>query len=147
MGIANIWKKNRRFIKFAAVGCSNTAINLAVYYLLVYFGVHYLAAYTCGFLVSVCNAFYWNNRYVFKDKQEKNIVHAFLKVTASYGISFLFSVFFMWMFVEILHGSSAAAPILKMFLTVPLNYMLNKVWAFKVKNPKSVPDRIGNRKD
>ena len=43
-----LWNKFGQFIKFAIVGCSNTLINLAVYYLLIYVGAHYIIAYTCG---------------------------------------------------------------------------------------------------
>lgn len=134
LGIAySLWKKFGQFIKFGIVGCSNTLINLAVYYVCLYLGAHYLLAYTLGFLVSVCNAFYWNNKYVFENKQEKNLLKAFTKVFASYGISFLLSVFLMSIMVEILNISSVIAPILKLAITIPLNFGLNKVWAFKDK--------------
>lgn len=128
-----LWSRFGQFIKFGIVGCSNTIINLAVYYLCLYLGVHYLAAYTLGFLVSVCNAFFWNNKYVFKNKQEKSLFRAFIKVFASYGASFLLSVLLMSIIVEMLNISSVVAPILKMVITIPLNFVLNKVWAFKDK--------------
>lgn len=131
-----LWNKFGQFIKFAIVGCSNTLINLAVYYLLIYVGAHYIIAYTCGFLVSVCNAFYWNNKYVFKNKQETSLIRAFLKVFASYGSSFLLSIVLMSFMVELLHISSLIAPILKMVITIPMNFVLNKIWAFKDKNVK-----------
>lgn len=126
-----VWAKFGQFIKFGIVGCTNTIINLAVYYLCLYLGAHYLVAYTLGFLVSVCNAFFWNNKYVFKDKQEKSLFRAFIKVFASYGASFLLSVLLMSILVEMLNISSIIAPILKMVITIPLNFVLNKIWAFK----------------
>lgn len=132
-GVKNIFIRMEQFIKFAIVGCSNTIINLAVYYLCIYLGVHYLIAYTLGFLVSVCNAFYWNNKYVFKNKQEQSIMKAFIKVLASYGFTFLLSIALMSLLVEILNVSSYIAPILKMVITIPLNFFLNKIWAFKDK--------------
>ena len=127
-------KKCEQFIKFAIVGCSNTLINLATYYALLFLGIHYLAAYTIGFLVSVCNAFYWNNKYVFKNKQEKNIIKAFFKVFSSYGFTFILSILLMSLMVEILGVTSIIAPIIKLIVTIPLNFILNKVWAFKDKN-------------
>lgn len=122
-----------QFIKFAIVGCSNTIINLTVYYLCLYFGLHYILAYTIGFLISVCNAFYWNNKYVFKDKQENNLVKAFFKVLASYGLSFFISIILMGILVDKLGISTYIAPLLKMAITIPMNFVLNKVWAFKDK--------------
>lgn len=123
-----------QFIKFAIVGASNTIINLSVYYLCIYLGAHYLLAYTAGFIVSVCNAFFWNNRYVFKNKQEKNLVKAFIKVLTSYGFSFVLSVILMSIMVELIGIPSVVAPLLKMVITIPINFVLNKVWAFKDTN-------------
>lgn len=120
-----------QFIKFGIVGCSNTLINLAVYYTCIHLGFHYLIAYTIGFLVSVCNAFYWNNKYIFKNKQESSLPKAFLKVVISYGLSFLLSILLMGIMVELLSISSLLAPLLKLAITIPLNFFLNKVWAFR----------------
>lgn len=120
-----------QFIKFGIVGISNTLINLLVYYLCLFLGLSYITAYTLGFIVSVCNAFYWNNKYVFTNKKEKNIYKAFLKVFASYGVSFLFSIGLISFLVEIMHVSTFWAPILKLVVTIPLNFILNKLWAFK----------------
>ena len=129
--VKELWKRYGQFIKFAIVGCSNTIINLCVYYSLIYVGCHYLIAYTCGFCVSVCNAFYWNNKYVFTNKQERNTFKAFIKVVTSYGMSFLLSMVLMTVLVEGFQVSSYIAPITKMIITIPLNFVLNKLWAFK----------------
>lgn len=128
-----LWSRFGQFVKFGIVGCSNTIINLAVYYLCLYLGAHYLAAYTLGFLVSVCNAFFWNNMYVFKNKRETSLFRAFIKVFVSYGASFLLSILLIGILVEMLDISSVLAPILKMIITVPLNFALVKIWAFRDK--------------
>ena len=130
-----------KFIKFSFVGCSNTVICLAVYYFGLYIGLHYLIAYATGFLVSVCNAFFWNNKYVFKDKQENNSARAFIKLVASYGVTFILSIGIMSIFVEVIHIPSTIAPLLKLIITIPLNFILNKVWVFK---DKRTPACSGN---
>lgn len=129
-----------QFIKFAIVGCSNTIISLAVYYLCIFLGVNYLLAYTLGFLISVCNAFFWNNKYVFVNKQETSISKAFVKVFASYGFSFLLSIVLMSLLVEVCSVSSLIAPILKMAIVIPLNFVLNKIWAFKDRKDKGAEE-------
>ena len=121
----------KQFIKFSLVGLSNTIINLFVYYVLIFCGAHYIVAYTFGFLISVCNAFYWNNKYVFKNKQEKSTLRAFVKTFASYGFSFFLSVVLMGIIVEKIGISYYFAPFCKMIITIPLNFLLNKLWAFK----------------
>lgn len=127
------WEKAGQFIKFGLVGVSNTAISLGVYYACLLFGMHYIFAYTLGFCISVCNAFYWNNKYVFKNKHEQNEKKAFAKSFASYGGSFLLSIVLLSFMVDLLKIPSAIAPVLKMVITIPINFLLNKIWAFKDK--------------
>lgn len=129
---ALVWQ----FIKFGIVGFSNTLISLAVYYILVFFGWNYLLANTIGFLISVCNAFFWNYRYVFKDKTETSIPKSFSKVFITYGISYLVSTFLIWLMVDIMHISEWLAPLIRLVVTVPLNFVLNKLWAFRKREKK-----------
>ena len=129
---ALVWQ----FIKFGIVGFSNTLISLAVYYILVFFGWNYLLAKTMGFLISVCNAFFWNYRYVFKDKTETSIPKSFSKVFITYGISYLVSTFLIWLMVDIMHISEWLAPLIRLVVTVPLNFVLNKLWAFRKREKK-----------
>ena len=138
----NVHSKNEffalvwQFIKFGIVGFSNTLISLAVYYILVFFGWNYLLANTMGFLISVCNAFFWNYRYVFKDKTETSIPKSFSKVFITYGISYLVSTFLIWLMVDIMHISEWLAPLIRLVVTVPLNFVLNKLWAFRKREKK-----------
>lgn len=129
---ALVWQ----FIKFGIVGFSNTLISLAVYYILVFFGWNYLLANTMDFLISVCNAFFWNYRYVFKDKTETSIPKSFSKVFITYGISYLVSTFLIWLMVDIMHISEWLAPLIRLVVTVPLNFVLNKLWAFRKREKK-----------
>ena len=129
---ALVWQ----FIKFGIVGFSNTLISLAVYYILLFFGWNYLLANTMGFLISVCNAFFWNYQYVFKDKTETSIPKSFSKVFITYGISYLVSTFLIWLMVDIMHISEWLAPLIRLVVTVPLNFVLNKLWAFRKREKK-----------
>ena len=54
-----------QFIKFVFVGISNTVISYVAYFILIKIGLHYIVASVVGFLMSVLNSFYWNNKYVF----------------------------------------------------------------------------------
>jgi putative flippase GtrA len=56
-----------QFLKFGAVGVSNTLITFAVYTaLLKGFGVWYVAASGIGFAVGAVNGFLWNRAWTFK---------------------------------------------------------------------------------
>ena len=63
------WDALIQFVKFGIVGVSNTLIHYFTYLILIALGCHYLIASVAGFLVSVVNAFYWNNKYVFTKEE------------------------------------------------------------------------------
>jgi putative flippase GtrA len=123
------WMLFKQFIKFGIVGVSNTLIFLAVYYCLVHVGVHYISSYIIGFIVSVINAFFWNSKFVFKVKGF--IIRRFTKVTASYGFTLLLSTGLLYLMVDVGGISQYIAPLLNLIMTIPLNFLLNKFWAFK----------------
>lgn len=128
-----------QFVKFGIVGISNTLISLGIYYLLTLININYLIANTAGFFGGTFNAYYWNNKYVFKKKEneKRSIVQSGIKVFLSYGITYLISTFLLYLFVDILCISKIVAPIIGIIFTTPLNFLLNKLWAFKC-NDKEV---------
>lgn len=119
-----------QFVKFGVVGVSNTLISLFIYYFLVYFNVNVVAANTAGFIVSVLNAYFWNNKYVFK-KSESGNLKPLIKTFASYGSTFLLSTILLIIMVYHLNISKNIAPIINLIVTIPLNFLLNKFWTFK----------------
>lgn len=118
-----------QFLKFCIVGLSNTVISLAVYYIILYFGVHYVIASILSFIISVLNAYYWNYKYVFNTKSD--ILKSLIKTYTSYGFSYVLSTTLLIILVEYYNISEFLAPILVLVITVPLNFILNKFWAFK----------------
>ena len=75
----DVWNGFVQFVKFGLVGLSNTVISYATYYILVPFHVNKYVASVIGFILSVANAFYWNNSYVFKkeDQEQRSPVQGF----------------------------------------------------------------------
>ena len=137
-----IQQKAVQFIEFCVVGVSNTLIHYAVYALLVFFGVNYVLANLIAFLISVTNAFYWNNKYVFKTKkgEKRSLFGSFFKTVLSYGITGLgLATVLLVLWVEILGLPELLGPVLNLLVTIPLNFLLNKFWAFgsKTKSEES----------
>ncbi|GBU21586.1 hypothetical protein R80B4_01482 [Fibrobacteres bacterium R8-0-B4] len=125
----------KQFIKFGIVGLSNTAVSYIIYAVLVYLGVYYIIASVIAFILSVLNSFYWNKKYVFKrgdDQQKLGFWGALLKTYISYAFTGLvLSNILLYIFVDILHISEYIAPFFGLVITIPLNFILNKKWAFK----------------
>lgn len=123
-----------QFIKFGIVGVSNTLISLAVYYIFLYINERlYLAGNIAGFVVSVANAFFWNNKYVFSSHSSswKSTIAKLGKTYLSYGVTFLISTLLLYIEVDILNWSAALCPIINLLITIPANFLLNKFWAFR----------------
>lgn len=128
------WNKICQFVEFGLVGVLNTLISYVVYVILVFFSIHYLLGSLVGFLVSVINAYYWNDRYVFQaDKKEKRVWwKSFFKTFISYaGTGLILNNILLILWVNVLGIHEMLGPILNLFISVPVNFILNKYWAFK----------------
>ena len=122
-----------QFVKFGIVGVSNTAISLIVYYIIYWINPEwYMIGNVAGWGISVANAFFWNNKYVFKSQSEgvKQLLKRIGKTYLSYGATFVMSTVFLYVEVDILHWSAVICPIINLVLTIPLNFLLNKFWTF-----------------
>ena len=131
-----------QFIKFGIVGLSNTAIAYAIYVGTLFFlqrikmfpAMDYLISQVIAFMVSVLWSFYWNNKYVFKkeDSEERNLFQSLIKVYISYAFTGLFlNSILSILWVEIVHAPKIIAPIINLVVSVPINYLMNKCWAFE----------------
>ena len=136
------WELLMQFVKFGIVGLSNTVISYVIYVVtLILFqknnliqSVDYLAAQGIAFVLGVLWSFYWNNKFVFEkaDNEERNIVHALIKTYISYAFTGLFlNSIFSLLWVEVLGIPKIIAPIINLLVSVPLNFIMNKFWAFR----------------
>ncbi|MCI1577497.1 MAG: GtrA family protein [Clostridium beijerinckii] len=124
------WSIMKQFLKFGIVGVSNTLISLLIYYILIYFDIDYVVANAIGFIVGVLNSYYWNNKYVF-DKSHSGNIKPIIKTFLSYGLTFILSTILLVVMVDFFIFSKVVAPIINLIITIPLNFLLNKFWAFR----------------
>lgn len=131
-----------QFIKFGIVGVSNTVISYVLYVvsllvfqkLGVFLKVDYIVAQIIAFLLSVLWSFYWNNKMVFvvEDGKERSIWKTLLKTYVSYSVTGLFlNSLLLVLWVQVFGLSEFLAPIINLLISVPFNFIINKLWAFK----------------
>lgn len=129
------WKNFMQFIKFGIVGVSNTMVAYVIYLICVLLGTHYLVGSIVGFVVSVLNSFYWNNKYVFKNNEasaSRSIWKTLLKTFMAYGFTgLILANVLLVVWVDVLNISKIIAPLINLIITIPLNFVINKLWAFK----------------
>lgn len=130
-----------QFMKFGMVGVSNTIISYGSYALLTYIGIPYVVANIIAFVVSVLNSFFWNNRYVFikTGSEKRNPWLTLAKTFLAYGSTGLvLSNLLLILLVEKCDVNKYLAPLLILFVTIPLNFVINKFWAFKSKKIEKI---------
>ena len=122
-----------QFIKFGLVGVSNTLVAWICYYLFLWIDEDlYIVGSVVGGIVSIANAFYWNDKFVFKSNNNdwRSKLNRLGKTYISYGGTSLFGLFLLWVEVRFLGVSKLLAPPLNLIITIPLNFMLNRNWTF-----------------
>jgi len=151
-----------QFIKFGLVGVSNTAISYGIemlcYYVLFkntkFIGILNLLALLgistdgnnvkivittiIAFVVSVSNSYFWNNRYVFGSGKKSFFEHfkTYFKTFACYGITGLILSPIIKILLTKISVPFFIASLGALVITIPLNFVMNKFWAFKSKPTK-----------
>lgn len=125
-----------QFIKFGMVGVANNVIFLAVYYLIVLWQSDlYLLGNVVGFLVSTLNAYLLNSRFVFgQERGNGKPKQALVKTYVTYTISLGISTGLLYLLVDLWGLSEKIAPLISLMVTVPLNFVLNKLWVYRVRS-------------
>ena len=122
-----------QFIKFGLVGVSNTAVSMGCYYLFLWIDPNlYMVGSIVGTVVSIFNAFVWNDLFVFtgNPKDFKSVMKLLGKTYISYGGTSLLSTVLLWLEVNLFGISKVIAPIVNLLITIPLNFIINKFWTF-----------------
>lgn len=141
------WDSLMQFIRFGIVGLSNTVISYVIYVisllicqqLSVFASIDYLIATIVSFALSVLWSFYWNSKFVFHlNGGIAEWIKALIKTYVSYSFTGLFlSTILQLLWVEVVGLPKMITPIINLLISVPVNFILNKFWAFKDKRDTS----------
>lgn len=148
-----------QFVKFGIVGVMNTLISygteMLCYYVLfsglnfsaitrflAFFGinadansVNIVFSSVLAFVISVTNSYLLNNRFVFASGQKTFSMHlkAYFKTMFCYAITGLIISPAFKLFLNNMGVAYYIAGFVSLIITVPLNFLLNKFWAFRQK--------------
>ncbi len=134
-----------QFVKFGIVGVSNTVLsyllNIGSLFVFQKMGmspsIDYLIAGVVAFVISVAWSYYWNNRFVFTkaEGEQRSWLKALIKTYISYSFTGIFlNSILSWIWVNLFHISKLIAPLINLVISVPVNFLINKFWAFKTED-------------
>ena len=131
-----------QFIKFSIIGISNSIISYVINVLVITFlkpyhvAWDYVAGNLLSFFLSVLWSFYWNNRLVFvlEDGQSRNRWKVLFKTYIAYGLTgILLTNILSYVWIDVLGISKYISPMINLIICVPINFIINKLWAFQSK--------------
>lgn len=129
-----------QFVKFCCIGVTNTAVNYGIYVLVLALlrrfelSWDYIAGNTVAFFLSVLWSFCWNSRFVFslKGKRKTDWLKALLKTYISYAFTgIVLNNILSAVWIDMLGLSKYVAPLLNLVISTPVNFLINKKWAFR----------------
>ena len=144
------WAALLQFFRFCVVGVLNTAFSLAFNFLTLWVaglcgwdgqigalaGFDRQLATLVGFLASCINSYCFNSRFTFGTGEKKSFsqhAKAFLKVMISYSFAGLFlgwALNLLWVKIDL---NRYLGMIINVIVSIPINFILNKFWAYKEK--------------
>ena len=131
-----------QFIKFGLVGVSNNIIFFIVYLATVFllkrfnYEYDYIVGNILGFFRSVFWSYLLNNKFVFslKKGETRSFKKTLFKTYISYGFTgIILNNILSYLFISICSISKYLVPLINLIITIPINFIINKFWAYKTK--------------
>lgn len=116
------WLQRHQFSRFLIVGAVNTIVTYLIYVTLVLFCA-YPVAYTVTWALGIFISYFLNARLVFRIKLR--LVSA-LQYPVVYLAQYVIGLVLLYLLVERAHFSKFVAPILVVFVSAPITYVLSR---------------------
>ena len=144
-----------QYLKFMVIGSVNAVISYIVYSIVIFFGGHYALANIMGFIVSVLSSYLINSRFVFERDEGLPWWKVLLRLYVCYAFTgLILTNVLSWLWLDVLmleEGVSEMnvqltslglkisdrklaeyiAPLINVCITTPINFVINKFWAYK----------------
>lgn len=135
-----------QFIKFGMVGGFNTVLTYVIVNVMFYvWGINEQIGNLTAFIITVFISYMVNSRFVFNETAgDQSFLKGLVKVYISYSITGLFitgALLYIeknFLAIPLYIGSFA-----NIFITIPINFVLNKFWAYRSKDDKKPEIRQG----
>lgn len=128
-----------QFIKFGMVGGFNTILTYVIVNVMFYlWGINEQIGNMTAFVITVFISYMVNSRFVFSETAgEQSFLKGLAKVYISYSITGLFITgALLYLETKILKIPLYIGSFVNIFITVPINFVLNKFWAYKSKDSR-----------
>lgn len=124
------WKKIEQIIRYLMVGVWNMALSYLVYAGLLLLGAGYSFSNLGSFCFSVLNSFICSQKFVFHGTGKWYKMLG--KVALSYmGTGLILQEILLFLWIDLLSVSPFIAPFLNICIITPINFIIQKVWAYK----------------
>lgn len=126
-----------QFVKFGIVGGFNTIFTYVIVNVMFYvWGIHEQIGNITAFIITVFISYMANSRFVFRESaKEQSFLVGLVKVYISYSITGIFlTAILLYVENDILHIPLYIGTFANIFITVPINFILNKFWAYRKKS-------------
>ena len=131
-----------QFIKFGMVGALNTVLSYIIteagYFFLISIinnnSLSLQISQTVAFIITVFISFLLNNAFVFTkgEGEKRNPLKTLLKTYVAYSVTGIFlNNILVYIELNLLHISPIIAPLINLVVDVPINFFMNKLWAYK----------------
>ena len=120
-----------QFVYFILIGGMNTLLTLAVYFILVYLGLHYSLALIADYIFGISFSFFMNKHFTFH-VQERATAKMFSRMLLTYGFLFLGNIILLAACVEFFEFDEYLAQILSFGVLLVIAFLAQKLFVFHV---------------
>lgn len=126
-----------QFVKFGIVGAFNTVFSYVIVNGMFYaWEIDEQIGNIVAFMITAFISYLLNSRFVFSDTaKEQSFWAGLIKVYISYSFTGIFlTALLLFVECDVLHIPLYIATFVNIFITVPINFILNKFWAYRKKS-------------
>jgi len=124
-----------QFLKFNMIGLLNTAIDFAVFAVLIWAGVYYVIAQLLSYAAGMLNSYIWNSKFTFGDTRErldrKASLGRMVRFAVWNGIMLGLSILLLAAFAELTAIGEIYAKAVVTVIIVAINFYGSKRFVFK----------------